>query len=307
LLGATARHPAMLAYLDNWRSAAPGVTVGRGSARSTGLNENYARELMELHTLGVDGGYTQQDVIELARVLTGWTIDPYLLAGRSAGDVFAFDASRHDDGAKTLLGAPVSGRGLAQGEWALDRLAGHPSTARHIATKLARWFVADMPSAGLVDRLAERFIATDGDIRAVLATLFASTEFWDPRLVGKQFKTPYQYVLSSLRAAGVESVDIRPINGHLAQMGMPIYGCPTPDGFASAEAVWLNADAISRRINFAAILGAGRLPGSHAAEADQVRVAMGPMLQARTAEASDASAGVTRAVVLLGSPEFMRR
>ncbi len=307
LLGATARHPAMLAYLDNWRSAAPGVRIVRGSVRSTGLNENYARELMELHTLGVDGGYTQRDVIELARVFTGWTIDPSLLAGRSDGDGFVFDARRHDSSPKTLLGEPVPGRGVAQGEWALDRLASHPSTARHIATKLARWFVADTPPPALVELLAARFTATGGDIRAVLAELFASDAFWDSRYVGKQFKTPYQYVLSSLRAADVRSIDARPIYGQLAQMGMPIYGCPTPDGFASVEAVWLNADAISRRVNFATILGTGRLPGAPAAEAARVKVAMGSMLGPHTAEVAGASAGTLRAALLLGSPDFMRR
>jgi uncharacterized protein (DUF1800 family) len=307
LLGATARHPAMLAYLDNWRSAAPGVTVGQGAQRSTGLNENYARELMELHTLGVDGGYTQKDVIELARVLTGWTIDPQLLAGRAEGEGFAFIASRHDNGPKVLFGEPVPGSGRAQGEWALDRLAAHPSTARYISTKLARWFVADSPPPALVDKLAARFTSSGGEIKAVLAELFASAEFWDPRHVGRQFKTPYHYVVSSLRATDVTPADLRPVYGQLAQMGMPIYGCPTPDGFATVEAVWLNADAISRRIDFAAIVGAGRLPGVQPAEADRVRSAMGPKLRTQTAETVGATAGQMHAMLLLGSPDFMRR
>lgn len=308
LLGATARHPAMLAYLDNWRNSAPGVAVGQGSTRSTGLNENYARELMELHTLGVDGGYTQADVTALARVLTGWTIDPSLLYGRAAGEGFVFDPRRHDDGPKVLLGVQVPGHGVAQGEWALDRLASHPSTARHLARKLARWFVADDPPASLVERLAERFVATDGEIREVLTTLFTSAEFWDPAYVGRQFKTPYQYVLSALRAAGIDAIDARAVYGQLAQMGMPVYGCPTPDGFATSESVWLNADAMGRRITFAALLGSGRLPGSHPADAQRVRIAIGPALGPRTAAvASDATNDAARATLLLGSPEFMRR
>jgi len=259
LLGATARHPAMLFYLDNYRSSAPGVSVGAGPLKSDGLNENYARELMELHTLGVDAGYTQADVVALARIFTGWGFSPRAFA-RGEGSPFAFDARRHDFGEKVFLGQQVAGSGMAEGEWALDVLAASPATARRVSFKLAQYFVADAPPPTLVDRLAKRFLASRGDIRATLAALFASPEFWDAKHVGTKFKTPYRYLLSSLRAADVDVVNVRPVLGALYQFGMPLYGCPTPDGYKDTEAAWLNPEALTRRINFATALGAGRLP-----------------------------------------------
>lgn len=259
LLGATARHPAMLFYLDNYRSSAPGVRLGAGPFKSEGLNENYARELMELHTVGVDGGYTQQDVVALARIFTGWGFDARSLA-RGDGGAFAFDERRHDFADKTFLGHRVPGSGMAEGEWALDVLAAHPATARRVSYKLAQYFVADAPPPVLVDRLAQRFLASRGDIRATLQVLFASPEFWDPQYIGMKLKTPYQYVLSSLRAADQPVVDVRPVLGTLIGLGMPLYGCPTPDGYKNTESAWLNPEALTRRINFATALGAGQLP-----------------------------------------------
>lgn len=261
LLGATAHHPAMLFYLDNWLSAAPGYQPPRRAGNGpkvNGLNENYARELMELHTLGVDAGYTQQDVTELARMLTGWTFAPRQM-GRT-GESFRFDPARHDNGTKQWLGYTVPSGGRAEGEWALDVLAAHPATAHHIAYQLAQYFVADEPPPVLVDTLAQRFLDTKGDIRAVLATLFSSREFWNPAHVGAKFKTPYQYVVSVARASGIEVQNIRPLLGTLAQLGMPLYGCQTPDGYKNTEAAWLNPDALTRRINFATAYASGKLP-----------------------------------------------
>jgi len=270
MLGATAKHPAMLVYLDNALSVAPGYQPRRGTAKVSGLNENYAREVMELHTLGVDGGYTQQDVTELARILTGWTLAPERPrrrrvvdgmdspAGGRGDSIFAFDPARHDDGPKSWLGRSIPPNGQLEGEFALDVLANHPATARHIAFKLARRFVADEPAPALVDRLARRFTDTDGDLRAVMQALVDSPEFRDPRPT--KFKTPYQYVLSSVRATGIVTTNVRPLMAQLAQLGQPLYGCQTPDGWHDTEADWLNPNAITQRVNFATALASGKLP-----------------------------------------------
>jgi uncharacterized protein (DUF1800 family) len=257
LLGATAKHPAMLYYLDNWQSSVARTDLS-GDSRG-GLNENYARELMELHTLGVDGGYTQKDVTELARILTGWTYLPRLW---EQGDdtPFTFEPRRHDFGGKTLLNRHLEGTGEGEGENALDLLARSPATAHHISWQLAQYFVADDPPPALVDRLAKSFQQSDGDIREVLRTLFHSPEFWSADHVGNKFKTPYQYVVSALRAYGGPIYNFRPAMGALNQLGMPLYGCLTPDGWKNTQAAWLNPDAMVYRLNFATALGAGRLP-----------------------------------------------
>ena len=260
LLGATAHHPAMLFYLDNWLSVAPGYTPSRrasAAAKSSGLNENYAREIMELHTLGADGGYSQADVTELARMLTGWSINPRRGQGGSA---FYFDPSKHDHGTKTWLGRTVTDRGQAEGEWALDVLAEAPATAHHISYQLAQYFVSDVPPAALVDRLAQRFHDTHGDIRAVLNTLFTSPEFRDPKIYNAKFKTPYRYLISAVRASGLRVSNVRPLLATANQLGMPLYGCQTPDGYKNTEDAWLNPDSITRRVNFAVAFASGKLP-----------------------------------------------
>jgi uncharacterized protein (DUF1800 family) len=282
MLGATAHHPAMLFYLDNWVS------------KAGGLNENYARELMELHTLGVDGGYTQKDVTELARMLTGWTYRPK----RDAR--FAFDPRRHDNGAKTWLGKPVTARGEAEGEYALDVLAVHPATARNISRKLAQYFVADQPPPALVERMAQTWIASKGDIRTVLRTLFASPEFMDQQYAGAKFKTPYQYVVSASRAAATPMTEVKPLVGILNRLGMPLYGCQTPDGYKNTEAAWLNPDGLSRRISYALALSTG-------ADADAVQQALGTSVSKQTAAIVAESNQRLRAAMLLGSPDFMQR
>lgn len=324
LLGATAHHPAMLFYLDNWQNSAPRGAGARGKFQ--GLNENYARELMELHTLGVDGPYTQDDVIALARIFTGWGLGGPRQRGSKGG--FFFDAKRHDNGEKQFLGQTVRGAGEAEGERALDVLARHPATARHIGFKLAQYFVADNPPPALVDRLAHRFLETDGDIRAVLAQLFDSAEFWDPQYRAKKFKTPYQYAVSSVRAAGVSIANTRPLTGWLLQQGMPLYGCLTPNGYKNTEEAWLNPDAMTRRINLATALGSGRLPLGQPADVTMARGdgmpnpnegtitpldgkmlarTLGERFGAGTRAALEAAPEPLRAALMLGSPEFMRR
>jgi len=336
LLGATAKHPAMLFYLDNWLSVAPGYQAAvlrkRAAASATGLNENYARELMELHTLGVDGGYRQKDVTELARMLTGWTFHPRDMI--DGGKTFRFDPQRHDQGDKEWRAHHVAAGGQNEGEWALDELASDPATARRISYQLAQYFVADRPPAALVDRLALRFLATQGDIRAVLGTLFDSPEFWASDHVGTKFKTPYQYVVSAARAADLKVVNVRPILRTLAQLGMPLYGCQTPDGYRNTEQAWLSPDALSRRINFATALASGRVPLARPAEpegrsmgeraperaaqavggpdaaaaidADRLMQTLGSSLSAGTRGTVANSAPFLRAALVLGSPDFMR-
>ena len=355
MLGATAKHPAMLFYLDNWLSVAPGWQPRRGAGaagKASGLNENYAREVMELHTLGVDGGYTQQDVTELARILTGWTMVPQQSKRRRVVDgmadsasghgdsIFGFDPERHDNGTKTWLGQRVAPGGQMEGEFALDVLARHPATARHIAFKLARRFVADAPAPALVERLARRFQDTDGDLRAVMQSLVDAPEFRDPRPV--KFKTPYQYVLSSVRATGIVTTNVKPLMAQLTQLGQPLYGCQTPDGYHDTEADWLNPNAITQRVNFATALASGKLPlqrvddpnapaeanGKKAMERQADRAmnrdqpvegstppvdaaallaTLGPAVSDKTRAAVASTPPALQAALVLGSPDFMRR
>ena len=302
LLGATARHPAMLNYLDNWQSVASGFALPRGTPLPPGFvmprgpNENYARELLELHTLGVDGGYTQADVSELARVFTGWSFDR-----RNPGptDAFRFYAARHDSGPKRLLGTQVPGSGQQQGEWALDLLARHPATARHISRKLAASFVSDEPPPALVERLAARYSQTDGDLREVMRTLIFSPEFLDPSMRGAKFKTPYQYTVSAVRACAMPLGDPRQLAGAVARMGMPIFLCPTPDGWRDSREAWLNPEGLRQRAEFGIRLGG------------QTGAALTDTLSASlSAGAQSVMAGLPpkeRVSMALASPDFMRR
>jgi uncharacterized protein (DUF1800 family) len=205
----------------------------------------------------VDAGYTQKDVTELARMLTGWTFQPQRMV--RFNETFRFDPKRHDNGAKTWLGRAVEPAGQQEGEMALDVLAVHPATAHHISYQLAQYFVSDAPPQALVERMARTWISTRGDIRAVLRTLFASDEFMSPQAVGAKFKTPYQFVVSAVRATGVPVANVAPLLGTLGQLGMPLYGCQTPDGYKNTQDAWLNPDALTRRITFATALGSGRI------------------------------------------------
>lgn len=298
LLGAVAKSPAMLLYLDQAQSVAdsgrrtlgePRLAQLRPAQRAAlrrrltpeqqerletvqarrprGINENYARELMELHTLGVDGGYTQQDVMEVARALTGWTLargpGGRALAGRPDASGFVFRPEVHDAEAKVILGqAFPAGRGLDEGERVLDLLATHPSTARFIATKLVRRFVSDEPPADLVDRAAATFTRTNGDIREVVRTIVTSDEFFADAAFRSKVKTPFELVASASRALDGRP-DATPLSAQLvARLGQPIYGRQTPDGWPDVADEWINTGAILNRMNFGLAVGANRLPGA---------------------------------------------
>ena len=299
MLGATAKHPAMLIYLDNVQNGQQKI----GSP--AGLNENYARELMELHTLGVDGGYTQRDVTELARMLTGWTVDYRAVHTGAVGPAFRFDAGRHDKGAKQWLGRAVEPAGQQEGEAALDVLAAHPATARHIAFKLAQAFVADQPPPALVARLSERFLATQGDLRAVMQSLLEDEAFWSQQAWGAKFKTPYHYLLSSLRAVGLSPVDTQPFLSTLSQAGMPLYGAQTPDGYKNVEAAWLNPEALAQRIQWASRVGAKE--GLRKSAGAELLLTLGDIIKDSTAQALAHEPADLRMALLLASPEFMHR
>jgi uncharacterized protein (DUF1800 family) len=249
LLEATARDPAMLVYLDNSMSAVPNAPMRRPTPagnRPRGINENYARELMELHTLGVDGGYTQKDVTEVARAFTGWTIE-----NPRRGSGFRFEPRMHDTGPKVVLGQKIAGDGEADGERVLDILAAHPSTARFIALKLARRLVGDVPPPALVDRAAARFRATKGDLREVTRTILTSPEFLSPDVYAAKVKTPFEFVVSALRATAADLSDARPIVRELREMGMPLYQCQPPTGYADTADAWVNTGALVTRLNYA--------------------------------------------------------
>jgi uncharacterized protein (DUF1800 family) len=254
LLAATVYHPAMLRYLDNEQNSA-----GK-------INENYARELMELHTLGVDGGYSQRDVQELARVLTGVGVNLQTDNAKVRKDVqafyvrrglFEFNPNRHDFDAKQLLGQPVKSRGLAEVDEALGRLASHPATARFISRKLAQYWLADEPPAALVERMSQTFLQTDGDIADTLKTLLTSVEFADGK--GRKFKDPMRYVISAVRLAYDDKpiLNTGPILNWLSRMGEPLYGRATPDGYPMTEAAWASPGQMATRFEIAKTIGAG--------------------------------------------------
>jgi uncharacterized protein (DUF1800 family) len=288
LLLATAESPAMLFYLDNWISADPdtkpggsrGAGVGRGrQGRRRGLNENYAREIMELHTLGVDGGYTQKDVTEVARCFTGWTIRGL----RQQHPQFHFEERFHDRGTKLVLGQTIEGSGQDDGRKIIHMLATHPSAARHVSTKLARRFVSDEPPAALVARAALTFRKTDGNIREVVRTIVTSPEFLAPDARAAKVKTPLEFVVSALRTSGAEVVDARALARRIGDMGMPLYMQQPPTGYKDTADAWVSTSGLLARLNFALDLAGGRVPG----------VALDP---------SSRVAGL-----VLGSPEFQRR
>jgi len=343
LLLATARHPAMLFYLDNWlssdpeaakragerssRYAARGGSRGRGMppgaaealARRSGLNENYARELMELHTLGVDGGYDQRDVTELARCLTGWSIQGL----RDDQPRFRFAERLHARGGKRVLGHAIEDGGLREGEQAIHLLATHPATARFVSAKLARRLVADEPPPALVARAAETFRRSDGRIRDVVRTIVESPEFWQAR--GEKLKTPFEFVVSALRATGADVRDAREAARRVAEMGMPLYQQQPPTGYKDTAEAWVSTSGLLSRLNFALDLAGGRLRGARAepslleAEGDAAAVAAAlaaafvptglTSSTSRTIE-QEAQAGLDSqriAGLILGSPEFQRR
>jgi uncharacterized protein (DUF1800 family) len=278
LLVATAQSPAMLFYLDNWLSVGPNSDVAAGipkrakkevkqrirnksqtnqsKGKRNGLNENYGRELMELHTLGVNGGYTQQDVTEVARVFTGWT-----LKQPKQGGGFAFEERTHEPGEKVVLGHRIKSKGEKEGLEVLHVLAHHPSTAKFVCTKLAMRFVSDDPPPALVDRMSQTFLKKDGNIRDVLKTMLDSPEFWAPEAYRAKVKTPLEFVVSAVRASGADVTDAMPIARRLQNMGMPLYGMQPPTGYSMKADAWINSSALLNRMNFALALTSGKMKG----------------------------------------------
>jgi uncharacterized protein (DUF1800 family) len=267
LLLATARHPAMLYFLDNWQSMgsdlfqvgpfASGPQLPPPLRQAHGLNENYGREVMELHTLGVNGGYTQKDVIEVARCFTGWTIRQ-----PNQNPSFVFAAFMHDDGEKTVLGHKIAaGGGEQDGLTVIDILAHHPSTARFISTKLARRFVADDPPPALIDRMTRTFLKTDGDLRAVLETMFTSREFFSEGAWEAKVKSPLEMVVSAVRGLNADVTDTFTLTRRVADMGEPLYGKEPPTGYKDTAEAWLSTANVLARVNFANALVNGQVPG----------------------------------------------
>jgi uncharacterized protein (DUF1800 family) len=269
LLEAVAHSAAMLVYLDNAQSIGPdslaAQRAGQAKARGfdpqkkktrEGLNENYARELMELHTVGVNGGYTQADVVQAARILTGWTIDRPLYDAD-----FIFNPNRHEPGSKKVMNQKFKDGGEKEGRELLHMLATRPATAQFICRKLAVRFVADDPPQALVDRMAKTYLSTGGDIPAILKALFHSPEFWSTSTYRAKVKTPLEFVVSAARASAVTIDNLRPIENNLRQMGMPTYGAIPPTGYKWDAADWVSTGALVDRMNFALNLAASRLPG----------------------------------------------
>jgi len=320
LVMATAKSPAMMFYLDNYQSSAPdaqlpqygnrgrfarrGGLFGGGQGQMTpeqqqrrqqaaqqfqkrkpGINENYARELMELHTLGVEGGYTQKDVQEVARCLTGWSIDQ-----PRRGGAFVFRAWMHDNGEKTVLGHRIpAGGGEKDGEMVIDILTHHPSTAKFISTKLARRFVSDNPPPALVDRLAQVYTKTDGDIREMLRTIFTSPEFAAKEAYRAKIKSPFELAVSAIRALGGETVNTMLVAQFITKMGQPLYRYQPPTGFPDRAEQWVNTGALLERLNFGLALSANKLRGT---TIDLKRVAPG-------VDNRDKSRVMDRAIALL--------
>jgi uncharacterized protein (DUF1800 family) len=346
LLAAVAQSPAMLVYLDNFESTdaspprqmfqprhpfdpAAVIALPRPPTRQRGLNENYARELLELHTLGVDGGYTQKDVTEVARCFTGWTIVPPQQGG---GSIFVEAA--HDHGEKVVLGRRIpAGRGIEDGLDVLAIVAEHPATARFVATKLARHLVADTPPPALVDRVARVYAETAGDIREMVRAIVTSPEFFSARYAGAKFKRPLEFFVSAVRALDAD-LRIHPsLFGILQALGEPPFGCLPPTGYSDAASEWLSTTQLLRRMNTALQLASGRVPG---APVDLERVLDGIYLddapalidgaaerllgrrlpedqrtemieRLRAAQRNPAELRALAAALVLGSPEFQRQ
>jgi uncharacterized protein (DUF1800 family) len=339
LLGATAESPAMLFFLDNWQSADPEAQNARPQARpgaggfvrpgrnprigarfpmpvpraapenpnaprqKRGLNENYGRELMELHTLGVDGGYTQQDVINVARAFTGWTI-----VGPRQGGSFRFEPRIHDAREKIVLGQKIkAGGGQSDGEKVLDILASHPATATFIATKLVRRFVADAPPPALVERAAATFRESGGDIRDVLRTILTSPEFFSAEAYRAKVKSPFEFVVSAIRATGTEVTTAMPLTQAVRQLGMPLYMCQPPTGYPDKAEAWVNTGALLNRMNFALQLVGGRMRGIQPGTSPVGTVLANDVSTTTAATIAKATDTKQLAALTLGSPEFQRR
>jgi uncharacterized protein (DUF1800 family) len=303
LLLATAKSPAMLFYLDNWMSEGPNSPKGLGipehpshytphyppgspyvkRKQNNGLNENYGRELLELHTLSVNGGYSQRDVTEVAKVFTGWTVEkPYEGLG------FKYDPRMHEPGPKFVLGHRIKPKGEAEGREVLHMLATSPQTAHFISLKLAQRFISDDPPPALVDRMAKTFEKKKGDIREVLSTLFHSPEFWADTTYRAKVKTPLEFVASTVRATGATVDDAMPLARQIGNMGMPLYAAQPPTGYSMKADTWVSSSALLNRMNFALGLTAGKF---HGVKVDSVQLAGGPPAPADASVALSALEG----------------
>jgi uncharacterized protein (DUF1800 family) len=311
LLLATAQSPAMLFYLDNWLSVGPNSPAARRTenARRRGLNENYAREIMELHTLGVDGGYSQQDVLEVARCFTGWTLR------RPRGEAeFVFNPRMHDTTAKTVLGKHISaGGGMEDGVQVIDHLARHPATAKFVATKLARRFVADDPPASVVEQAAAAFRRSDGDIRAVIRAIIEAPEFFSPAVYRAKIKKPLEFVASALRVTEAETRVTPPLLRYLARMGEPLFLAQPPTGYPDFASSWISPDMLLTRMNFAAELITNRINGARVGDETVnnpqpiIRLIASDSLSAEIQAAMSELTGSDGLALLLAAPEFQRR
>ena len=298
MLTAVESHPAMLIYLDNARSIGPDSIAGRNQHK--GLNENLAREILELHTLGVRTVYSQADVTNFAKIITGWSIVPPRQDPERGGE-FTFNPRMHEPGAQTVIGRSYPEGGIEQGRAVLTDLARHPATARHVASKLARAFVADVPSPPLVDRLAKRFLDSGGNLKELARTLVSAPEAWEaPRT---KLKPPGTWFVAALRAIGITPPDIRPVIQAQNMLGEPLWRPPAPKGFADDSAAWM--DGISERVDVANQL-AGRVAALVDPEA-AVETALGPLASAETRQTITRAASRPQALaLLLMAPEFQR-
>lgn len=312
MLVAVAKHPAMLYYLDNWQSVDPKAAEafqtrrqrsgGKPARRARGLNENYARELMELHTLGVDGGYTQQDVLNVARAFTGWT-----LRDVRRGATYHFASALHDKTEKSVLGHKLAaGRGEDDGLEVLELLANHPSTARYVSARLAQRFVADTPPGALVARMADTFRKTRGDLRQVMKAMIGAPEFFSEGAYRAKMKSPFEMVVSAARALNAAVTNALALSRSLDELGQPLYRKEEPTGYYNTAAEWTNTAALLGRMNFATALAANKLPGVNVDPASfqppsPLRASLGKWLDGRQ-PTPELIAGLA-----IGSPEFQRR
>ena len=322
LLQAVAQSPAMLFYLDNAQSVAPGAMpprlgrnrnrpAGNPPIRPTGINENYARELLELHTLGVDGGYTQEDVVNAARIFTGWSV-----RRPQEGVGFVFRDWAHDTGEKQVLGVRFPGDGMREGLRLLHVLATHHATMHHVSRKLCARFVADDPPDGCVDAAAAAWERSDGDLREVLRAIFRSPDFWAPQHVRSKVKTPLEFTASAVRAVGGIPDSTPRLAQVVARLGQPLYLQPVPTGYPETQEDWVNSGALLNRMNVAVALAAGRLPGVAVDLKTVSEGSLGVVLSERTravierqtADIGDPVQARAFAVGLaLGGPEFQRQ